>query len=122
MGGSLTRRALELPPSPLAPQMRSLVAALALAMVAASARAAPEAAHDLNVINFILDDWGWGDIGAYGASWSGSGTKIRTPNLDKLAAQGTLFTQYKVSQGFCAPSVRRGTVAAWRRKPRAVAS
>ena len=51
-------------------------------------------------------DWGWGDVGAYGANgpFALSGTNTRTPTLDALAANGTLFTDFHVGQAYCAPS------------------
>lgn len=51
-----------------------------------------------NVIFILADDWGWGDLGCYGHRY------IRTPNLDRLAADGTLFTQFYVCSGVCSPS------------------
>lgn len=51
-----------------------------------------------NVIFILADDLGWGDLGCYGHE------RIRTPNLDKLAAQGTLFTQFYVCGSVCSPS------------------
>jgi N-acetylgalactosamine-6-sulfatase len=51
-----------------------------------------------NVIFILADDWGWGDLACYGHD------RIRTPNLDKLARQGTLFTQFYVCSGVCSPS------------------
>ncbi|GAA0880814.1 sulfatase-like hydrolase/transferase [Algoriphagus jejuensis] len=51
-----------------------------------------------NIIFIFGDDWGYGDLGAYGA------TEVKTPNLDKLAAQGTKFTQFHVTSGVCSPS------------------
>lgn len=41
-----------------------------------------------NVIIIIADDLGYGDLGCYGQ------TKIKTPNLDRLAREGTRFTQF----------------------------
>ena len=51
-----------------------------------------------NVIFILADDWGWGDLGCYGHD------RIKTPHLDKLARQGTLFTQFYVCSGVCSPS------------------
>jgi len=51
-----------------------------------------------NFVFVFADDWGWGDLGCYGHQ------KLRTPNLDRLARQGTLFTQFYVSSGVCSPS------------------
>lgn len=51
-----------------------------------------------NIIFIFADDWGYGDLGAYGA------TEVMTPNLNKLAAQGTKYTQFHVTSGVCSPS------------------
>lgn len=51
-----------------------------------------------NIIFIIADDLGYGDIGPYGQ------TRIRTPNLDRLAAEGMRFTQHYSGNAVCAPS------------------
>lgn len=51
-----------------------------------------------NIIFIFADDWGYGDLGCYGA------TEVATPNIDKLAAQGTRYTQFHVTSGVCSPS------------------
>jgi len=51
-----------------------------------------------NVIFILADDLGWGDLGCYGHR------DIKTPNLDRLASQGSLFTQFYVSNPVCSPS------------------
>ena len=51
-----------------------------------------------NIIFILADDLGWGDLGCYGHR------QIKTPNLDRLAAQGTLFTQFYTSNPVCSPS------------------
>lgn len=51
-----------------------------------------------NILFIFADDWGFGDLGCYG------NTEVSTPNLDKLAAQGTRFTQFHVTSGVCSPS------------------
>ena len=51
-----------------------------------------------NIIFVFADDWGWGDLGCYGHPY------LKTPNLDRLASQGTLFTQFYVCSGVCSPS------------------
>jgi arylsulfatase A len=51
-----------------------------------------------NIVFFIADDLGYGDLGCYGQ------TKIRTPNLDHLAAEGVRFTSYYSGHNVCAPS------------------
>lgn len=56
------------------------------------------AAEKLNVVFILADDLGWGELGCYGQ------TKIPTPNIDRLAAQGTRFTQHYSGAPVCAPS------------------
>ena len=51
-----------------------------------------------NVIYIFADDLGYGEVGAYGQK------KIKTPNLDRLAAGGVRFTQHYSSAPVCAPS------------------
>lgn len=51
-----------------------------------------------NVIFILADDLGWGELGCYGQ------TKIRTPNLDRLASQGMRFTNAYSGAPVCAPS------------------
>ncbi|MFT5143586.1 MAG: arylsulfatase A [Rhodothermales bacterium] len=51
-----------------------------------------------NVIYILADDLGYGEVGAYGQ------TQIKTPNLDRLAAEGLRFTQHYSGSPVCAPS------------------
>ncbi|HLX61547.1 MAG TPA: arylsulfatase [Planctomycetota bacterium] len=51
-----------------------------------------------NVIFILADDLGYGDLGCYGQQ------KIKTPAIDKLAAEGTRFTQVYAGCTVCAPS------------------
>jgi N-acetylgalactosamine-6-sulfatase len=51
-----------------------------------------------NVVFIFADDLGWGDLGCYGNQ------EVRTPNLDQLAAEGSLFTQFYVNGSVCSPS------------------
>ena len=51
-----------------------------------------------NIIFIMADDLGYGHLGCYGQ------TKIRTPNLDQMAAEGTMFTQVYAGHCVCAPS------------------
>eukprot|EP00041_Stephanoeca_diplocostata_P017361 m.348570 g.348570 ORF g.348570 m.348570 type:complete len:153 (-) comp20676_c0_seq2:1699-2157(-) len=59
-----------------------------------------------NFLFMLADDWGWGDVGAYGANtnFALSGSRTQTPTLDALVRNGTLFTDFHVAQSFCAPS------------------
>ena len=61
--------------------------------------AAPAAAADRpNVVFFLADDLGWGDLGCYGQK------KIHTPSIDWLAGEGMRFTQAYAGNAVCAPS------------------
>ncbi|MHC4756694.1 MAG: sulfatase-like hydrolase/transferase, partial [Planctomycetota bacterium] len=51
-----------------------------------------------NVIVFLADDLGYGDLGCYGHPF------IKTPNLDKFARQGTRFTDCYSAAPICSPS------------------
>lgn len=51
-----------------------------------------------NIVFVILDDLGYGDFGCYGQK------KIRTPNVDRAAAEGTRFTDCYAGGAVCAPS------------------
>lgn len=51
-----------------------------------------------NIIFILADDLGYGDLGCYGQK------RIRTPNLDRLAAEGMRFTQCYAGSTVCAPS------------------
>ncbi|MBB5038152.1 arylsulfatase [Prosthecobacter dejongeii] len=52
----------------------------------------------LNVVFILADDLGWGELGSYGQK------KIPTPHLDRLAKEGTRFTQHYSGAPVCAPS------------------
>ena len=57
-----------------------------------------EAADHPNVVIIFADDLGYGDVGCYGA------TKVKTPNIDRLAAQGRMFTDAHSASAVCTPS------------------
>lgn len=51
-----------------------------------------------NIIFVLADDLGYGDVGAFGQ------TKIKTPNIDRLAREGMKLTQHYSGNPVCAPS------------------
>jgi arylsulfatase A len=55
-------------------------------------------ARQPNIIFILADDLGYSELGCYGQQ------KIRTPNLDRLAAEGMRFTQHYSGNAVCAPS------------------
>jgi arylsulfatase len=62
----------------------------------ASAAAAPPR-RPPNVVLIYCDDLGYGDVGCYGS-------RIRTPNIDRLAAEGIRFTHFYSGNPVCSPS------------------
>lgn len=58
----------------------------------------PNQARRPNIILILADDLGWGDV-----SFNGR-TEWRTPHIDRLAAQGTIFRRWYTAGVVCAPS------------------
>src|SRR4051812_5704108 len=88
----------------------SLVALLAAPWIVA---AAAEQKRPPNIIVILADDIGYGDLSCYGA------TKVKTPNVDKLAAQGMRFTDAHAPSAVCTPTryaLMTGQYA-WRHPP-----
>src|SRR5688572_5451278 len=50
-----------------------------------------------NVVIFLADDQGWGDLGIHG------NTQLRTPNIDSIGRDGALFDRFYVC-AVCAPT------------------
>jgi arylsulfatase A len=79
--------------------MRSLLVALtALLLIAPSVHADEKSARKPNIVFILADDLGYGDLGCYGQQ------KIKTPNLDRMAAAGMRFTNFYCGSPVCAPS------------------
>jgi arylsulfatase A len=70
------------------------------AAIAATALGAPlrSAERPPNFVLVFCDDLGYGDIGAFGAK------RVRTPNIDRLAREGTVLTDYYAAANLCTPS------------------
>lgn len=64
-----------------------------------------------NIVIFLLDDMGLQDLGSYGNH------AINTPNIDRLAENGSRFTQYYSPSSSCTPS--RAALLTGRYAPRA---
>jgi len=56
------------------------------------------AAEKLNILFIFSDDWGWGDLSCHGHPY------VKTPNIDRLAKEGTDFQRFTVASGVCSPS------------------
>lgn len=91
----------------------TVLAAAGLLMVGSLPVSAAQPARP-NIVLILTDDLGYGDLGCYGA------TKIKTPNVDRLAAEGVRFTQGYAPSSTCTPSrfsLFTGEYA-WRQKER----
>jgi arylsulfatase A-like enzyme len=81
--------------------MHSLIYRSLLACFVVNALPAQEAKRTdqpPNLIFIMADDLGWGDLGCFGQK------KIKTPRLDKMAAQGMRLTNFYAGSTVCAPS------------------
>src|SRR5690349_3036530 len=93
-------------PSPAAAALtrRSVIAAgVVAAATAATSRRSPASASPArgrrpNIVVVLADDLGYGALGAYGQK------VLRTPHLDRLAAEGIRFTHGYSGASVCAPS------------------
>ena len=75
-----------------------LFVALAAAGLTTPTTRAAKAAERPNFVVILADDLGWGDLACYESA------KIKTPNLDRLAQQGTRFTDHYAGAPNCSPS------------------
>lgn len=71
---------------------------LASALAAAAPSAFTQSTRRPNVLFVFVDDLGFGDFGVTG------NRDVPTPNIDRLASQGTLFSQFYVASPICSPS------------------
>jgi len=79
--------------------MTSVGASVSAMSVIGPARAWSEGvAERPNVIYILADDLGYNELGCYGQ------TKITTPHLDRMAAEGMRFTQHYSGSAVCAPT------------------
>ncbi len=97
------------------PFLKSLGLAAAGSLLAGrSVHAAKEIPR--NIVIIYADDLGYGDVGCFGA------TRVKTPNIDRLAATGRRFTNAHSASATCTPSryaMLTGEYA-WRREGTAV--
>jgi arylsulfatase A-like enzyme len=105
------RRSIVMTSLPLARALT--IASLATPLLAPYRGVAAEPASKPNIVIILADDIGYGDLGCYGA------TRVKTPNLDKLATQGMRFTDAHAPAAVCTPT-RYGLITgqyAWRHPP-----
>jgi arylsulfatase len=70
---------------------------LSAAAGAAAFRAFAQPPARTNIVFILCDDLGYGDLGCYGS-------RIRTPNLDRMASEGVRFTNFCSADPVCSPS------------------
>ena len=81
------------------PVLRFLAAlAFGVALIVAALSPAHAAPLRPNIVLIFVDDVGYGDLACYG------NPKIKTPNLDRMAAEGQRWTSFYASGSTCVPS------------------
>ncbi len=78
--------------------LSALAGLLVMAGAEVAAQTSPSKPPAPNVIFILADDIGYGDLGSYGA------TQVKTPHLDRLAAQGQRFTSAYAPASVCTPT------------------
>ncbi|PTM09310.1 MAG: N-acetylgalactosamine-6-sulfatase [Bacteroidetes bacterium] len=78
--------------------MKKLCLVLLISLSFFSCNETEEQEKPPNIIYFLADDLGYGEVGVYGQE------KILTPNIDALAKNGMMFTQHYSGAPVCAPA------------------
>ena len=78
--------------------MQTTIALLAAFLLASLADLIAANPSKPNIVLIFADDLGYGDVGCYGA------TKVKTPNIDRLASEGRRFTDAHSASAVCTPS------------------
>lgn len=90
------------------PFARSILFALLASLVLWGARptwAVPQPSQRPNILFIFVDDLGYGDVGVFWQNERASGQpRLKTANLDRLAAEGMRLTNHYCSSPVCAPS------------------
>jgi len=63
-----------------------------------------QAKRPMNVLFLFPDQWRWDYLGCEPGGYGGPPAPVSTPNIDRLAARGTMFHQCRVNSPVCAPS------------------
>lgn len=77
---------------------KQILGLAALSIIATSCSKKETPATQPNIIYILADDLGYNELGCYGQE------KIKTPNIDRLAAEGIRFTNHYSGSAVCAPS------------------
>ncbi len=77
--------------------LRTLISLFLLSSSVFLSRAAEPQSRP-NIIMLLIDDMGWGDFACFG------NPDAKTPNIDRLAAEGIRFSQFYVNSPICSPS------------------
>src|SRR6476469_8088159 len=77
--------------------LRGLGAAALASRCMSAAQAPPALGAPPNIVFILCDDLGYGDLECYGS-------KIHTPNLNRLASEGVRFTNFSSADPVCSPS------------------
>ncbi len=64
--------------------------------------AAPPSERSPNIVFILFDDLGMNDLSTFGGGMLGG--RVKTPNIDRLAAEGAIFTQAYAGNATCSPS------------------
>ena len=78
--------------------MKKVIFAFLVAAILIGCNVLPKEEVPPNIIYFLADDLGYGEVGVYGQQ------KIQTPNIDLLAENGMMFTQHYSGAPVCAPA------------------
>ncbi len=76
----------------------AIPAALMVGVLPAGAAQPASATPKPNIVVILADDLGFGDLGCFGHP------RFKTPNLDRMAAEGVRLTQFNTPMPFCAPT------------------
>lgn len=78
--------------------MKRVLSIILALMLAPLVPAFAASASKPNIVFIFADDWGWGDLSCHGHPY------VKTPNIDRLAGEGTDFQRFTVASGVCSPS------------------
>ena len=76
----------------------TVIIAVAVLSLVVSVSAVQANESQPNILFIFADDWGWGDLSCHGHPYA------KTPNIDRLAEEGTDFHRFTVANGVCSPS------------------